>query len=116
MLCHSNACGLDFLTLIKRSPKLRSEPFSFLFLVCFSIIEQIPQNSPHAVTVPGAVSGWFELLSKHGKLNIEAVLAPARDLARNGFVVQNVCGGLWEMAEDYLKAQKATEHLKNRTR
>ena len=36
MLCHSNACGLDVLTFIKRSPKLRSEPVSFLFLVCFS--------------------------------------------------------------------------------
>jgi len=78
--------------------------------------KQIPQSSPHAVTVPGAVSGWFELLSKHGKLNIEAVLGPARDIARNGFVVQNVCGGLWEMAEDFLKAQKATEHLINQTR
>ena len=37
MLCHSNACGLDVLTLIKRSPKLRFEPVSFLFLVCFSL-------------------------------------------------------------------------------
>ena len=36
MLCHGNACGLDVLTLIKRSPKLRSKPVSFLSSVCFS--------------------------------------------------------------------------------
>ena len=35
LLCHSNACGLDVLIIIKRSPKFRSEPVWFPFLVCF---------------------------------------------------------------------------------
>ena len=39
MLCHSNACGLNVLTLIKLSPKLRFEPVSFLFLVCFYVFQ-----------------------------------------------------------------------------
>ena len=36
MLCHSNTFGLDVLAVIKHSPKLRSEPVSFLFVACFS--------------------------------------------------------------------------------
>lgn len=43
-----------------------------------------PQLGAVAVTVPGAVDGWFALHARFGRLGIGAVLAPAIDLAEAG--------------------------------
>ncbi len=48
------------------------------------------QGVPHtgdiaAVTVPGCVDGWVALHSRCGELDLNAILAPAIDLARHGF-------------------------------
>lgn len=40
-----------------------------------------------AVGVPGSVSGIFESHSKHGRLPMEMLIAPAIDLAENGFAI-----------------------------
>src|SRR5579859_3309461 len=37
----------------------------------------IPNNSPHAVTVPGTVAGWHDLLQRHGTMPLKTVLADA---------------------------------------
>ena len=37
--------------------------------------------------VPGACGGWLELQKRYGRLELGAVLAPAIDLAENGFSV-----------------------------
>ena len=47
--------------------------------------DTIPQHSPHAVTVPGAVSGWCRLVEELGSLPLAEVLAPAISYARDGF-------------------------------
>lgn len=47
----------------------------------------IPYRSPWSITVPGAVDGWLTLVADYGALSIESVLAPAIDLADNGFPV-----------------------------
>lgn len=47
----------------------------------------IPDDSPHAVTVPGAVDAWCRLSADHGRLGLDRVLRPAIRAAEDGFVV-----------------------------
>lgn len=49
--------------------------------------DSIPLRSAHAVTVPGAVAGFAALLDAHGKLGLDAVLAPAIAYAEEGVPV-----------------------------
>ena len=53
---------------------------------------QIPMDSVHAVTVPGAPAGWVDVVEKFGsgKVTMDEVLAPAIDLAANGFPVSEL--------------------------
>jgi gamma-glutamyltranspeptidase/glutathione hydrolase len=50
-------------------------------------LARIEPDSPHAVTVPGAIGGWMRLVEDHGTWEIERVLQPAIALAQEGFVV-----------------------------
>ncbi|MCC5908673.1 MAG: gamma-glutamyltransferase [Balneolaceae bacterium] len=50
-------------------------------------IGSISASSPHAVTVPGAVDGWFEMHDKFGRIDFEALLNPAIQYARQGVAV-----------------------------
>jgi len=63
----------------------------------------IPFDSPHAVTVPGAVRGWHDLLARHGQMSLKEVLADAIHYAREGFPVSPVFGHVWRGAEAFLK-------------
>ena len=47
----------------------------------------IPAESPHAVTVPGAVDAWCTLVADHGTKDMAALLAPAIRLAEEGCVI-----------------------------
>jgi gamma-glutamyltranspeptidase/glutathione hydrolase len=52
----------------------------------------IPMLSVHAATVPGAAAGWVDTVERFGsgKLNMEDVLAPAIELAEEGFPVSEL--------------------------
>ncbi|WP_425330076.1 gamma-glutamyltransferase [Terrirubrum flagellatum] len=50
-------------------------------------ITALPDHSPHAVTVPGAVDAWCRLSSDHGRKSIDEVLQPAIKAAEGGFVI-----------------------------
>lgn len=50
-------------------------------------ITSIERSTPHAVTVPGAVDAWMQLVADHGRLRMEAILQPAIELARSGYVI-----------------------------
>ena len=48
-------------------------------------LTSIPTYGIMPVSVPGCVDGWFALHDKLGKLNMQQILAPAIDYAKNGF-------------------------------
>jgi len=50
-------------------------------------IAAIQQTSPHAVTVPGAVDAWSQLLNAHGRKSLKHLLQPAIGYARDGWPV-----------------------------
>jgi len=58
-------------------------------------IRQIEVQSPHAVTVPGAIEGWTRLLADHGTKPLREVLAPAIAFAEEGFVVASRVAADW---------------------
>lgn len=57
--------------------------------------ERVPSFSGHAVTVPGAVAGWCDLLERFGRLPRRTVLAPAIQCALRGFPVSEVIADSW---------------------
>ncbi|HZT87601.1 MAG TPA: gamma-glutamyltransferase [Stellaceae bacterium] len=50
-------------------------------------IEQIETQSPHAVTVPGAVDAWCILNREHGSRPLAELLEPAAQAAEEGYIV-----------------------------
>ena len=48
-------------------------------------LETLPYRGPLAITVPGAVRSWDDAHRRHGRLSPADVLAPAIQLARDGF-------------------------------
>lgn len=58
-------------------------------------IKSIPTQSPHAVTIPGAIDGWATLLKDYGTRSFADVLAPAIEYAEGGYVVSPRVGHDW---------------------
>lgn len=50
-------------------------------------LNSVPASSPMAVTVPGAVDGWYEMHDKFGKLEFSSLLEPTINYARQGIAV-----------------------------
>lgn len=67
-------------------------------------ISEIAQNSPHAVTIPGAVDAWCRLSADHGKIPLKDVLAPAINLARQGYKIYPRVAADFESAKAVLKS------------
>lgn len=62
----------------------------------------VPQSGPLSVSVPGAVDGWEQLLSKHGTISLDHALEPAIHYARYGFAVSEVVAHQWKSVESLL--------------
>jgi gamma-glutamyltranspeptidase / glutathione hydrolase len=70
---------------------------------------EMPERSPHAVTVPGAAAGWADLLTRYGAMPLKHVLAPAIAYARDGFPVHPVFGEAWGRSQSFLLASPHTQ-------
>ncbi len=55
----------------------------------------LPMFHAHTVTIPGAAAGWCDLIERHGRLKLAAILAPAIRLAEEGFPVAPVTAHYW---------------------
>lgn len=60
--------------------------------------ESLPPYHPYTITVPGACAAWCDLLDRFGKLPRSQVLAPAIELAHEGFPVAPQTAFLWQNA------------------
>lgn len=58
--------------------------------------EQMPSNTGHTVNVPGTVQGWYDLLSRHGRMSLADVLQPAIQTATEGYPVTELVSALWQ--------------------
>lgn len=67
-------------------------------------LSSIPESSPHAVTIPGAVDAWCQLSASYGRLELPQLLAPAIALAENGFRVTG------RVALDWARYRSRVEH------
>ncbi|KAB5559731.1 nucleophile aminohydrolase [Coniochaeta sp. 2T2.1] len=65
----------------------------------------IPTTSGHAVTVPGAAAAWVDIVTEFGsgRLSLTQVLAPAIELAEEGFAVSEVASYYWISKEEELR-------------
>lgn len=54
--------------------------------------DQMPLNSVHCVTVPGAAAGWVDTVERFGsgKLSLEQILTPAIELGERGYPVSEL--------------------------
>ena len=77
-------------------------------------LTEIAIHSPHAVSVPGAVAGWEDLLKRHGTMPMSVILADAIHYAEDGYPVHPVFAGGWERSEGMLRASPSVgEYLPN---
>ena len=63
-------------------------------------LSAVPDLGPLAVSVPGAVDGWFELHARYGSLSMHDVLAPAISYAEAGFPISAVIAAAWSSDAD----------------
>ena len=62
-------------------------------------LTRMPGSGPLAVTVPGALDGWEELVSRFGTRPLGELLQPAIRHAEEGFPVSEVISVQWKQAE-----------------
>ncbi len=56
---------------------------------------RMPTYTGHAVSIPGAVAGWSDLLTRHGTMTLTDVLQPAIETAQEGFPVTELIARAW---------------------
>jgi len=75
-------------------------------------VRAIDHDSPHRVTVPGAIEAWSEVLQSHGRFGLDRVLGPAISYAEYGFPVAPRVAYDWTVWEQALRADPgASRHF-----
>ena len=62
-------------------------------------LDRVPGTGPLTWTVPGAVDGWDQLLTRFGTMSFAEILAPAIAYGRDGFPVSEIIQGQWAASE-----------------
>lgn len=75
-----------------------------------SMKEQLP-DSPHSVTVPGAVSAWETLLAAHGTRGLDELLQPAIAQAEGGHGITSRVSVDWAASLDKLQKGGAIPYV-----
>jgi gamma-glutamyltranspeptidase/glutathione hydrolase len=63
----------------------------------------MPTFTGHAVSIPGTVAGWSDLLARHGRMTLAEVLQPAIWTAENGYPVSELIARGWRTQEKKLR-------------
>src|SRR3546814_7647351 len=86
--------------MIRRPPRSTRTDTLFPYTTLF--------RSPHAVTVPGAIDAWSQLLRDHGTRSLGDLLQPAIRFARDGFAVTERVHRDWHSETETLSHDPAT--------
>jgi gamma-glutamyltranspeptidase / glutathione hydrolase len=70
-------------------------------------LQEMPEDGPLPVDVPGVVEGWHQLLTRFGTIAIAKALQPALTYARDGFPVQELMAAQWDGAAKRLAEDPA---------
>jgi gamma-glutamyltranspeptidase/glutathione hydrolase len=71
----------------------------------FAGLKTMPERGWEAVTVPGAVAAWVQLVRRFGRLDLEDIAAPAIRFAREGFAVSPIIASQWARGGAVLRDQ-----------
>ncbi|MCB0086887.1 MAG: gamma-glutamyltransferase family protein [Caldilineaceae bacterium] len=63
----------------------------------------MPNFTGHAVSIPGTVAGWSDLLERHGRMTLADVLQPAIWTAENGYPASEIIATGWATQEKKLR-------------
>lgn len=74
-------------------------------------LTQIPVQSPHAVSVPGAIEAWDRLVRDHGRLSLAEILIPAINYAENGYVISPRVANDWAGSYAKLAAHPGSRRI-----
>lgn len=74
-------------------------------------VDEIPIQSPHAATVPGAIAAWTRLNADHGRKGMDELLAPAIHYAEEGFPVAARVGTDWRAGLAKLLADEVSARV-----
>src|SRR6266851_1107085 len=66
-------------------------------------ISEIAVQTPHAVTVPGAVDAWCTFNREHGTIPLSELLEPAARAAEEGYVVTPRVAADWHRSREKLR-------------
>ncbi|MEL6205258.1 MAG: gamma-glutamyltransferase family protein [Pseudomonadota bacterium] len=75
--------------------------------------ETMPTDIPEAVTIPGAVDGFFALSGRFGRLGMDRLLAPAIDYAERGVPVAPRTAFDWADEADRLQGAGINYYLRD---
>ena len=64
---------------------------------------KMPTFTGHAVSIPGTVAGWHDLLARHGRMTLADVLQPAIRAAEEGYAVTELIATGWRSQEAKLR-------------
>ncbi len=75
-------------------------------------VRAIGSDSPHCITVPGAIDAWWAILWSHGRFGLDRALGPAIRYAENGFPVAPRVAHDWSLWEQMLRRDRgASRHF-----
>ena len=74
-------------------------------------INTIKTNSPHSVTIPGAIHAWHSMHQKYGRLDFEELFKSAENYARNGFPIHEVVAKHWGSNSKKLSEHSVTSSI-----
>ena len=80
-------------------------------LESLGIKDNIPFQSPHAVSIPTGVAGWIKLIEDHGSQSVKEILKPAIQYAENGYIVADVIADIWEKEIEKLSTDEDCKKL-----
>ncbi|QUX97992.1 gamma-glutamyltransferase [Marinomonas sp. CT5] len=73
--------------------------------------DKVERQSHWAITIPGAIDAWTQLHKDHGKLPFEDLLAPAIQLAENGYAIAPRVHNDWALEESLLSKNDTAKRI-----